>query len=284
MVSRRTAFAVVISVEHVMRRVPRRSSVEPAEVSNLDDPQASDLVGRTDRLRTLLPIAVFDVAGPLAVYYGARAAGLSTVMALVVSGVLPGLRVVGAVIRHRRLDVIGALVVSGIALGTVVGLVSGSARLYLLDGLVPTVALGAACLASLLSSRPLMFRLALEMMGQDTAKGREFADMWDNSDFRRSFHVITIVWGLVFLAEAGLQGLIIETQSIDTAKQTSNLMPVAVLVVTFAWTRRYGQRTEQRLRHAAGWANDVDESSSPNHLDQLGAAPDTPQPLAAPGQ
>src|SRR5579863_4868140 len=88
-----------------------------------------------DRLRALAPIIVFDVAGPLAVYYGARAAGMSTVLSLVVSGVLPAFRVIGTVVQHRRLDAIGALVLSGIALGTVVGLVSGSARLYLLDGL-----------------------------------------------------------------------------------------------------------------------------------------------------
>lgn len=254
-------------------------------MGKLNDPQTSERMRRQDRLRTLLPIAVFDVAGPLAVYYAARAAGLSTVIALVVSGVLPALRVTGTVIRHRRLDVIGALVISGIALGTGAGLLSGSARLYLLDGLVPTVALGAACLASLLSSRPLMFRIALETMGEDTAKGHEFADLWEHvSGFRRSFQVITIVWGIVFLAEAGLQALIIETQSINTAKQSSNLMPVAVLVVTFAWTRRYGQRTEQRLRDTAGWAHDIDESSGPNSLGNLGAAPESTQPLAAPGR
>lgn len=253
-------------------------------VGNIDDPQTPEVADRQDRLRMLLPIAVFDVAGPLAVYYGARAAGLSTVMALVVSGVLPALRVAGIVIRHRRLDVIGALVISGIALGTVMGLLTGSARLYLLDGLVPTVAFGAACLASLVSSRPLMFRVALEMMGEDSPKGQAFADMWEHPGFRKSFQVITIVWGMVFLAESGLQALIIETQSINTAKLTSNLLPVPVLVVTFAWARSYGKRSEQRLRHTAGRVDNIDVSSGHSRLDHLGVAPDNPQPLAAPGQ
>ena len=231
--------------------------MERTATGNIDDQQTSEMSGRQDRLRTLAPIAVFDVAGPLAVYYGARAAGLSTVMALVVSGVLPALRVAGTVIQHRRLDVIGALVVSGIALGTVMGLLSGSARLYLLDGLVPTVAFGGACLVSLLSSRPLMFRVALETMGQDTPKRQAFAAMWEHPGFRKSFQVITIVWGMVFLAESGLQALIIETQSINTAKQTSNLVPVAVFVVTLAWTRGYGKRAEQRQRHTAGRADNI---------------------------
>ena len=184
-------------------------------------------------------------------------------MALILSGVPPALRVVGTVIRHRRVDVIGTLILSGIALGTVIGLLSGSPRLYLIDGLVPTVALGAACLFSLLSSRPLMFRLALETMGEDTQRGHEFAEMWNVADFRKSFQIITIVWGLVFLAEAGLQALIIETQSINTAKQSSNLLPVAVLIATFAWTRFYGRRTEQRLRLKHDDTQGVDLTRSP---------------------
>ena len=256
---------------------------------NLDDPQTSEvdafqapeLAGRKDQLRALVPIAVFDVAGPIVVYYGARTAGLSTVMALVVSGVLPALRVAATVIRHRRLDVIGALVLSGIVLGTVVGLLSGSARLYLLDGLVPLVALGAACLASLLSSRPLMYRVALETMGDGTPRQKAFAVMWEHPGFRKSFQVITIVWGIVFLAEAGVQALIIETQSINAAKQTSNLLPIVVLVVTLVWTRRYGQRSEQRLRNTAAQADNVDLSSGHNRVD---AATDRPHLLAEPGQ
>ncbi len=203
-----------------------------------------------DRLRALAPIAIFDVAGPLAVYYGARWAGMSTVLSLVVSGVLPAIRVLATVVTRRRLDAIGALVLSGIALGTVVGLASGSARLYLLDGLVPGVALGTVCLVSLLSQRPLMFRFALEMMGEDTPKGQAFAAMAQYREFRRIFRVITVVWGLVFLAESAVQAVIIETASINAAKQSSNLLPVAVVVVTFLWARDYGRRSQRRGERA----------------------------------
>jgi uncharacterized membrane protein (DUF485 family) len=206
---------------------------------------------------------VFDVVGPLAVYYGARFAGMETVPALVVSGVLPAIRVLATVVRHRRLDAIGALVLSGIALGTVMGLASGSARLYLLDGIVPTVALGFVCLLSLFSRRPVMFRIALETMGEDTDKGRAFADLWQYASFRRIFRVITIVWGLVFLAESAAQAVIVETASINTAKQSSNLLPVAVLVLTFVWTRNYGRRAQERGEHQLGEDDEAPEDVLP---------------------
>lgn len=54
--------------------------------------------------------------------------------------------------RHHRVDAVGAVVLLGILAGVVVGLASGSARLVLLDGTVPTAVLGAACFGSLLTS------------------------------------------------------------------------------------------------------------------------------------
>jgi uncharacterized membrane protein len=217
----------------------------PGDIGDGPGPFASP-----DRLRALAPIVIFDVAGPLAVYYGTRSAGVPTVLSLVVSGVLPAIRVLATVLQRRRLDAIGALVLSGIALGTVVGLASGNARLYLLDGLVPGVVLGIVCLVSLLSQRPLMFRFALEMMGEDTPKGQAFAGMLQYAEFRRIFRVITVVWGLVFLAESAAQAVIIEAASINTAKQSSNLLPVAVVVITFLWTRNFGRRSQQRGERA----------------------------------
>jgi hypothetical protein len=45
-----------------------------------------------------------------------------------VTSVMPG---IGGLIRHRHLDFVGVLVLAGIAVGSVLGLVSGNARLVL---------------------------------------------------------------------------------------------------------------------------------------------------------
>ena len=86
------------------------------------------------RLWSAAKIVVFDIAGPLAAYSMLRSAGLSAVSALVLSGVLPGVAVLGGLIRHRRLDAVGALVLAGIAVGSALGLLSGNARLMLALG------------------------------------------------------------------------------------------------------------------------------------------------------
>jgi hypothetical protein len=203
------------------------------------------------RLRSLAPIAVFDVIGPLVAYSLLRSNGFSPVTALILSGVLPAFGVGLTVVRHRRLDAIGALVLVGIVAGTVLGLASGSARLVLLEGSVPTGIFAVVCLASLWSSRPLIFRFALEFIGADTPRGRDFADRWRYPGFRHVFRVMTVVWGVAYLAEAAARVLTVELTSTGTALAISKVMPFAVAAVLVAWMFVYGQRARRKGERAA---------------------------------
>jgi hypothetical protein len=207
------------------------------------------------RLRSVAKIAVFDVAGPLVAYSLLRRAGLSTVSALVLSGVLPGIAVLGGLIRHRRIDAVGILVLAGIAVGTVLGLLSGSPRLFLMEGSVPTAVFGVLCLGSLWTQRPLIYRFALEFMGQDSPRGREFGSLWQYRSFRHIFQLYTLVWGIVYLLEAAARVVIIETTSTGTALAVSKVMPYAVAGALVGWMVLYGRRArragEREAAHAA---------------------------------
>src|SRR5215471_15975098 len=118
-----------------------------------------------NRLQGLAMIAVFDIVGPLVAYSLLRSAGQSAVSALVLSGIFPALGVAVGLARRRRIDTVGVLVLAGIAVGTVVGLVSHDARLVLVEGSVPTAVFGLLCLGSLWTNRPLIYRFALEFIG-----------------------------------------------------------------------------------------------------------------------
>ena len=63
--------------------------------------------------------------------------------------------------------------------------------------------------------------------------------------------MITVVWGLAFLAEAAAQVVIIESASAGVAKTTANLLPLAVAGVVAAWTAGYGRRSQRRGELAA---------------------------------
>ena len=205
------------------------------------------------RVQQFASIAVFDIGGPLVVYQVLRGNGASEVKALVLSGIFPALGVLLTVVRHRRLDAIGALVLLGIAVGTILGLASGSARLVLVEGSVPTGIFGLVCLGSLWTARPLIYRFALEFIGPDTPKGRDFASRWQYEGFRHTFNVITVVWGVAYLAEAAARVVIVENTSAGTALTISKFMPFAVAGVVVAWMTVYGQHAK-RKGEAAGAA------------------------------
>ena len=158
------------------------------------------------RLQSAAKIVVFDIAGPLVAYSLLRSAGLSSVLALVLSGAFPALGIVAGLARNRRVDAIGVLVLAGIAVGTVLGLVTGNARLVLVEGSVPTAVFGLLCLGSLWSRRPLIFRFALEFMGADTPRGRDFEGLWRYEGFRHAFRLFTVVWGVVVPGRSGGSG------------------------------------------------------------------------------
>jgi hypothetical protein len=206
-------------------------------------------------------IAVFDIAGPLVAYNVLRSAGFSSVTALILSGVFPAAGVTIGIIQHRRVDALGVLVLAGIAVGAVLGLVSHNARLVLDEGSVATAVFGLICLGSLATPKPLIYRLAVEFMGPDTAKGQEFTGLWQYAGFRHAFRVVTAVWGIGYLAEAVARVVIVQNTSTGTALAISKVLPFAVAGVLSAWTVGYGRyqkRKGEQLAAAAAAAADAD--------------------------
>jgi hypothetical protein len=212
---------------------------------------------KSGRLLSIVMIAIFDVAAPLAAYSALRSAGWSAVAALLLSGVFPVLGVAIAAIRNRRLDVVGGLVLAGIVVGTVLGLAFHSARLLLVEGSVPTAVFGFVCLGSLWARRPLLFSVVLEFTGPDTAKGREMTRLWQNEGFRRVFRIITAVWGVGFLLEAALRVVIIYDASAGTALVSSKVTPFVFAAIFSAWTVAYGTRQRKKGERMAAVASQI---------------------------
>ena len=231
------------------------------ETSNDAGRAAGPTPAKGGRLRAIAMIVIFDVAAPLAVYGVLRSAGLTAVTALLLSGVFPALGVTIGVIQNRRLDVVGALVLAGIVVGTVLGLVSHSTRLLLVEGSVPTAVFGLACLGSLWRRHPLMFSFALEFTGPDTAKGREMTRLWQYDGYRRVFRIITAVWGAGFLLEAALRVVIVYNTSTGTALASSKVMPFLWAAVLSAWTVGYGARQKKKGERMAAASGEMPGTS-----------------------
>jgi hypothetical protein len=228
-----------------------------------------------NRFLDLAMIAVFDIAGPLVAYSLLRSAGLSAVTALVLSGIFPALGVIVGLIRHRRVDTIGVLVLAGIAVGTVLGLLSGDPRLVLIEGSVPTAVFGLLCLGSLWARRPLIYRFAIEFIGADTPKGRDFASLWRYPGFRHVFRMFTVVWGVTYLAEAAVRVIIVETTSTGTALTVSKVMPYVVCAALIAWMFAYGRHARRKGERLAAEAQPAGQATDTDTATATATATDT---------
>jgi hypothetical protein len=194
---------------------------------------------------------VFDLGGPLLTFSLLRSNGMSTVPALILSGIFPALGIVISALVDRRLDIIGVVVLAGLVVGTVLGLISDNARLYLLEGAVPSLVFAVACLASLRAAKPLIYRFAVELIGPDTPKGREVVGAWRYPGFRRAFQVITAAWGVAYLFEVAARLAVVETASTGIALLFSKVVPYVFAVILSVWTLGYGEHEKKKAERLA---------------------------------
>ena len=201
-------------------------------------------------------ILVFDLGGPLLAYTLLRSGGMSTVAALIISGIFPALGIAIGALVDRRLDIIGVVVLAGLVVGTVAGLVSNNARLYLVEGAVPSLVFALACLVSLRSSKPLIYRFAVELLGPDTPKGRDGVGAWRYPGFRRAFQVITAAWGAAYLVEVAARLAVVETTSTGIALLFSRLIPYIFAFALSLWTLVYGEHEKKKAEQLAAAVGD----------------------------
>jgi len=210
--------------------------------------------GRASRVRQVAMILVFDLGGPLVAYTLLRSGGMGTVAALIISGTFPALGIAIGALVDRRLDIIGVVVLAGLVVGTVAGLISNNARLYLVEGAVPSLVFALACLGTLRASKPLIYRFAVELLGPDTPKGRDVIGAWQCPGFRRAFRVITAAWGVAYLIEVAARLMVVETTSTGIALLFSKLVPYAFALGLSLWTLVYGEHEKKKAEQLAAAA------------------------------
>ncbi|MBV8756537.1 MAG: hypothetical protein JO257_04660 [Deltaproteobacteria bacterium] len=108
-------------------------------------------------INAVAPYVVYELAEP-------TTGGLG---ALALSAVPPAIESVWSVAKKRKLDVMAALVLSGIAVSLILIALGGSERVLLLRDSLITSLIGLAVAVSALFPRPLMYLLFRQMQGGD---------------------------------------------------------------------------------------------------------------------
>ncbi len=199
-------------------------------------------------LRGFLWSAVIDGLCPFLVYYLVRRHA-SEFASIGWSTVPPAVNSVVTLIRKRRVDIIGVIVILGLAASLGLLLLGGSPRLLLVRDSLITGVIGLAFLASLLFPRPLLFYVLRQIT---TANDPAEATAWDEdyclSRFKFGLPLITAVWGMVLVCEALLRTLFALSPCISV-KLFLAVWPVinlAMYVTTSLWSFSYGRRVQEK--------------------------------------
>ena len=193
------------------------------------------------------PLLIFDYAKP----------HLGEVGALMASSGPPIVWSLIEFARKRRVDALSLLVLAGIGLSLLAFLGGGSVRLLQLREKLVTVLIGLAFLGSAAIGRPLIYQLArASLMRKSPSQLAEFEALRDNVHFRRAMTLMTMVWGVGLLAEAGVATLLVFTLSVHDYLLFGPIAGYGTMGGLGLWTWWYSRRKkrEGEARRAAALA------------------------------
>jgi len=209
----------------------------------------------SDKFNWLLmaPTLIFDVALPIILFNVLTAYHVSVLWALVIGGASPALNNLRVWFRTGHLEPLGIIIVTFLAIGAVTSLISGNVLFVLVKESFLTGTFGLICLASLLTSRPLLFVILRQFVaGDDKARGEWWNGLWQFENFRKGIRFVTAIWGVVYLLEAFIRVGLALTLTPAEVVNISPFMGFGALIALIVFTRRYmlyvrdrGQRAQQ---------------------------------------
>jgi len=193
-------------------------------------------------LRDLIVTLIIDGAIPYLLYLllSPRFPN-GSIWPLLIASIAPAIGNVMSIIRQRRLDYIGVIVILGLLFTIVASLVTGDQKLLLIRESFFTGGYGVVCLLSLLFPRPLMFVIGRHFVaGNDPVRAAQYNASWQSPDVRASMRLITLVWGIGLLGEFVIRLVLIYTLSTAQVLAYSSIILFIITVLLIAWTVRYG--------------------------------------------
>ena len=197
-------------------------------------------------LRSVLPMLFFDGLCPYLSYVLLKAwvPGIPEVTALSIGAIFPAAYGIFEIARRGRIDIMGSVVLIGIAVSIAATFVGGDPKLLLIRESLVTGALGVVCLSSLLWPRPLMFYVGRQFTAHDKAQIEEFNASWQYPAARRLFRVLTIVWGLGWVGEFVLRVVMVGTLSIEQVLAISPFVFNGIFIALITWNVAYVKRAQ----------------------------------------
>ncbi len=198
-------------------------------------------------LREHLPSIVWGAALPLGVYFLVRSHVQSDTQALIIAGGFSAAWVVLQFVRQRRIDIVGAVVLSGFAVGVAGSeLLGGNAYVLKVRDAFFTAIFGAVCIITLFTHRrPAIFYVGRYLSaGQDPAKMAAFDELHEAPIGRHTFRVLSLVWGIGLITEAASRMTLADLLPTGTFLAVSPFITATVIGSLFAFTVAFSRHAQ----------------------------------------
>jgi len=195
--------------------------------------------------RGLLRNLTVDIALPwITVQLLTHELGFSDLSAVALGALFPAASIVANGLRRRRVDFIGLIVLVTLIGGLAIALVTQDVRFAMMRAVPGATIFGLACLLSLGRRAPVMFFVARQFTaGDDPAKLAAWNARLDGSaGFRRAMRILTLVWGLAFLAKAALWTVAALVLPTAAALLTGPMLGIGTFAALMAWTIAFARR------------------------------------------
>ena len=198
-------------------------------------------------VREHLPSLIWGAALPIGVYFLARSHVRTDTAALIVAGCFSAGWILLQFVRQRRVDAVGVIVLSGFVVGVVSStLLGGNAYvLKVRDGFF-TALFGVACIVTVFThDRPTLFYVSRYLSaGNDPEKVTVFDRLHEMPVGRRTFKVLSVVWGIGLVAEASFRLTLADVLPTGTFLAVSPFVTASVIGGLFAFTALYTRRMQ----------------------------------------
>ncbi len=194
--------------------------------------------------RALLPNLVLDVGGTLLVFLvAAPHFPDSSIIPLLAASLVPVFGIVLSIIRNRRVDFIGIIVLVGLAASIAGVAFGGTQRLLLLRESFATGGIGLALFISPIFPKPIGYYIVRRFLtAHEASHGMRFERLYESPDFRRMLRRLTFFWGVLLLTEFGLRVFMALTLPVVFVVATSPLILNALTltggVISAIWMSR----------------------------------------------
>jgi hypothetical protein len=143
--------------------------------------------------------------------------------------------------RHRTLDALSLLVISGIVLSLAALLFGGSPRMLLVRENLFTAPLGLLFLLSLAMKRPLIYYAARAVMTRNATPEHQvrFEAAWQTPPVLRGLRIMSLVWGCGLIFQGLLLGWMAWTWPTERYLILSPIIGYGVFAVLGVWSWQY---------------------------------------------